>query len=133
MKKRLKLDGAAAAGQPEESKDGFPGKDQMIKIDQAELHRYMEQMHQIQNQLSKNDLQNSGDTLIQCSFKKAVSTPNGQRSEALSETRKERKIALIDGESKEEMREKDLQKAKEYSETRGGLGGGSFVVSGVFE
>ena len=49
------------------------------------------------------------------------------------ETRKERRKLIVDEESKDERREKAMQMQETYAECSGGLGGGNFVVSGVFE
>ena len=68
-----------------------------------------------------------GGEFIPCSFDKY----------AKLETRKERRKALVDGEDKDEQRErKMMQKVASdpiYDEVQGALGGGHFVVTGVYE
>ena len=101
--------------------------DETISIDQKELEAYLKQMKVCQREMDGVETNQAEREFIPCSYDKY----------AKLQTRKERRKALVDGEDKDETRErKMMQKAAAdplYDEVQGALGGGHFVVTGVYE
>ena len=72
--------------------------DEVIKIDQAEMKAYLDQMVEFQKQMDNSEQEETSENYIECAYDKY----------AKLETRKERRKALVDGEDKDEARERAM-------------------------